>query len=381
MRTPRPVLLTNPGADLYGSDRMLLETVSALRHDGERVVVALAQPGPLTAEVSRRDAEAVVVPTAVLRKSALRPAGMLRLLRDVITTLPRAVGFIRRVRPRAVIVNTITSPLWIVAARLTRTPVICHIHEGEKDRPGLAARLLAAPLLLADRLAVNSRFSLDVLTATFPSLEKKADIVYNAVPGPAEVVPPRAQLDGPVRVLFVGRLSPRKAPDAILRSVALLLERGVDVRFDLVGAVYPGYEWFETQLRTLTESLGVTDRVTFHGFQADIWPFVAGSDICIVPSVVDEGFGNTAVEAALGARPVVVSAGSGLLEATATLTACIRVTPGSAPQIADAVQTIVRRWPEFAAAAEQDAARVADQYSAKRYRGAVSSTLASVTTR
>ena len=50
----------------------------------------------------------------------------------------------------------------------------------------------------------------------------------------------------------------------------------------------------------------------------------------VVPSRVGEPFGNTAVEAALAGRPLIVSESSGLVEATHGLPGVHRVKPGDA---------------------------------------------------
>src|SRR3712207_6996849 len=52
----------------------------------------------------------------------------------------------------------------------------------------------------------------------------------SAVSGPAEVVAPRAALEGPLRLLFVGRLSPRKGPQVAVAALQELLGRGVEDR-------------------------------------------------------------------------------------------------------------------------------------------------------
>lgn len=374
----RPILVTNPGAELYGSDRMMLETVTALVEDRNPVLVAVPGTGPLLDQIEQRDGRPVVMPTAILRKDALRPAGMLRLLRDAVGTLIPAISLIRRERPQLILVNTIVTPIWLLAARLTRTPVICHVHEGETGRSALLRRALALPLLLADRLIVNSRFSRDVLVESLPRLARRSVVVYNAVQGPPTVTAPRTDLDGPVRLLYVGRLSPRKGPDVAVDAVAELVGRGIDVELDILGAVFTGYEWFEDQLRASVADQQLGERVRFHGFSDDVWPFAADADISLVPSTADEPFGNTAVEAALAGRPLIASATSGLLEATDGLHASIGVAPGSPVEIADAVEKIIANWSEFADDAVRDAQLTAERYAPSRYAEAVLKSVAAV---
>ena len=206
----RCIFIAHPSPDLYGSDRVLLETVSALHSDGLRVVVALPQDGPLAPELRARGAEVTLVPMLVLRKALLRPSGLLELLRTTPIALRAAWRAIRAARPDAVYVNTVTIPLWFVIGRLLRLPVLAHVHEAEEDVPAPIRVALAAPLLLASRVVVNSKATAEVLVSSIGRLRRRIALVYNGVPGPVEVTALREDVTGGVRLVLVGRLSPAR---------------------------------------------------------------------------------------------------------------------------------------------------------------------------
>jgi glycosyltransferase involved in cell wall biosynthesis len=200
-------------------------------------------------------------------------------------------------------------------------------------------------------------------------------VVHNGVPGPAGSTPPRAALQGPVRLLFVGRLSPRKGPQVAVAALELLRSRGLDAHLDLLGSVFPGYEWFEAELHAAVARAGLEERVHFRGFSSDIWPVLAAADIVLVPSVLDESFGNTAVEAVLAGRPLVVSAQDGLKEAVAGF-ASVQVVPPDAPaELAEAVERIAADWTGYAARAVTDAAEARLRFAPERYRSQIAAQL------
>ena len=147
--------------------------------------------------------------------------------------------------------------------------------------------------------------------------------------------------------MYVGRLSPRKGVDVALDAAGILLDSGIDVHLDLVGGVFPGYEWYERDLHAQAARLGIEDRVTFHGFRTAVWDTLANADVAVVPSRLEEPFGNTAVEAVLAARPVVVSAIGGLAEAIDGFASAIPVDPDDPVQLAQALHRIASDWPEF----------------------------------
>ncbi|WP_431278363.1 glycosyltransferase family 4 protein [Leifsonia poae] len=362
------VLVAHPSAELYGSDRVMLESVSGLIDDGWEVVVTVPTDGPLLSELRNRGARVEICPSPVLRKNVLRPAGMLRFLRTTAAGARQGSALLRRERPALVYVNTITIPLWAGLARIHGTPALTHVHEGEASASRLMRRILALPLFLSSALVANSRFSVGVLETSFHRLGQRTEVVYNAVPGPSEHSPVRRDLTGAMRVTYVGRLSPRKGVDVAIDALAELRSRGVEVELDLVGSVFPGYEWYESELREQVTAADLDSRVTFHGFVPSVWELVGSSDVVVVPSRVDEPFGNTAVEAILAGRPVIASATSGLLEATAGYQTATTVAPGSAGALADALEETIDAWAERADAMWEDTRAAQARHSVATYR-------------
>jgi glycosyltransferase involved in cell wall biosynthesis len=371
----RRVLVAHPSAELYGSDRVMLESLEGFVAAGWRVLVALPGPGPLVAEVSSRGGLVVYCPSPVLRKSALRPAGFLRLLADAARGFGSGLRLLRRARPEVMYVSTLTIPLWLLLARLTGCRTVCHVHEAEGSASVRLRRLLAAPLFAADTIVANSEFSRQVLGSAFQSLGARTSVVYNGVPGPPTVPATRESIVEPVRLVYVGRLSERKGVDVAVSAVAELIRRGTAAELDIVGSVFPGYEWYEAELVDQVNRLGLRDRVRLRGFENPVWPRLVAADIALVPSRWDEPFGNTAVEAVLAGRPLIASDSSGLREAVADFESVIRVPPGDAGAIAQAVQSMLGRWPDYSRRARSDAVAAARRFGPPRYRTRITSIL------
>ena len=377
----RPVaLIAHPGAELYGSDRVMLETVAGLVQHGWRVVLAVPSDGPLLDGARRLGAEIELLEVPVLRKSVLKPGELPGFLGRSAVAWRQVGRLLDRVRPDVVYVSTLTVPLWIARARARRVPVVAHVHESERQAPKALRAAIALPLRLADRVLVNSAFSRDSLTEIVPSLERRSVVVYNGVAGPSGTREAREDLDGGLRVVYVGRLSPRKGVDVAVDALAELVARGVDARLDLVGAVFTGYEWYERQLREQVAALGLEGRVTFHGFRPNVWATLADSDVAVVPSRLEEPFGNTAVEAVLAGRPVVVSAIGGLAEAIDGFASAIPIAPDDPQALADALQRIARSWSSFRRAAARFAPIAATRYSTEAYRRTVTDEIVRVLT-
>ena len=370
------ILVAHPSAELYGSDRVMLETVQGLVEDGWQVLVALPGSGPLVAEVLDRGARVVSCPSPVLRKSALRPRGFVRLLAATARGVGAGIWLLRRTRPDVVYVSTLTLPLWILLAKLSGRRALCHVHEAEGSASLPLRRLLALPLFAAHTIIANSEFSKRVLGSAFDALGTRTTVIYNGVPGPPSFTAARNRINGPVRLLYVGRLSERKGVDVAVSAVAELADRGTSVELDVVGAIFPGYEWYEKQLVAQVERLGLGKQVRLRGFETPIWPRLAAADIALVPSRLDEPFGNTAVEAILAGRPLITSDTSGLREATVGFAAVVQVQPDNPGAIADAVESILARWQDYRLLAAADSREATRRYAPASYRAQIVSSLA-----
>jgi len=364
------VLVAHPSPDLYGSDRVLVETVAALRERGRRVVVTLPRPGPLVALLVGLGAEMAILDVPVLRKASLSPGGVVGVAAASVCSLPGMLRLLRRVRPDVVYVNTVTVPLWLLAARLAGRRVVAHVHEAEEALPGPVRRALVMPLLAADLVIANSRSTVGVMRGAMPRLDARIRLVYNGVPGPAEPVPVRAPLVPPARLVLVGRLSPRKGSDIAIDAVAELRRTGHDVRLDLAGAVFAGYEWYERQLRDQVGRLGLTGMVRFLGFVSTVWDAYRTADIGLVPSRV-EPFGNVAVESQLAGRPVVVARTQGLTEIVDDGRTGLVVPPGDPGALAAGVATLLDDWPRARAMADTALTEARQRFGPTRYRAEI----------
>ena len=371
------VLVAHPSGELYGSDRMLHESVAALAAAGWDVLVALATDGPLRALLEGTGARVVVAPAPVVRKNLLSPAGVVRFAAANLRAAPRLWRLLRGFGPDVVYVSTVTVPLWLLVGRLATRRTVCHVHEAEEGVPRPVRLALALPLLLARVVLANSRLSRDVVVRDLAALGRRTRVLYNGVPGPERWTPPRPALTGPVRLVLVGRVSPRKGTDVAVAALGHLRERGVDAELTLVGAVFEGYEWFEREVRDEAARRGLEAHVHWRGVLPVIWEELAAADVALVPSRV-EPFGNAAVEALLACRPVVVGDTQGLREIVEPGVDGERAAAGDAVALADAVERVLTDWDGAVRRALTARERAAGRFGTQRYRDELVEVLAAL---
>ena len=105
-------------------------------------------------------------------------------------------------------------------------------------------------------------------------------------------------------VFYIGQISANKGVD-LLVDVALRLVVEYPVRFLIAG----DYSWKNPMAQALIQKvgdLGLQDRIVFTGFVDDIDPLYAQSHVHVAPSVLEEAYGLTVVEAKKHSLPSIV---------------------------------------------------------------------------
>lgn len=207
---------------------------------------------------------------------------------------------------------------------------------------------LARVLSQGRRKRAMARFKKIVVISEF----MKSRLVANGIPqGKIEVKPPvicflnaegqrcgdgeNSACSAPQRLcvekidlLYVGQLVRGKGVQLLLAAMARMKARRT---LDIVGAGN-----MEPKLRALAESLGISGRVRFNGFQRDPQEWMLRAECVVVPSFWQEPYGLVAAEAVALGRKVVAFAVGGLPEACggkATL-----VPPGDVDALAKALE-------------------------------------------
>jgi glycosyltransferase involved in cell wall biosynthesis len=156
-------------------------------------------------------------------------------------------------------------------------------------------KLGAWPIKHADGVTCVSKKSLDSLLNWLPA-DVPTKVIYNPIT--KKLLPWRGG-GATKRLLYAGRLSPKKFPLAVLEALARHRERAWTLD------VFGDGSWRQTVTDRARE-LGIDDRVTMRGFSDQIPEALADCDLFLHPSMA-EGFGLTLAEALLSGVPVIAS--------------------------------------------------------------------------
>ena len=109
------------------------------------------------------------------------------------------------------------------------------------------------------------------------------------------------------RFLFIGRVMKEKGVDELFTAMKRLVSEGYDVHLDMLGR-------YEEDYKAAIEENEKSGWLTYHGYQADVRPFIAASHCFVLPSW-HEGMANTNLECAASGRPLITSDIPGCKEA------------------------------------------------------------------
>ena len=237
-------------------------------------------------------------------------------------------------------------PLLIAATSRARGPKLVYTHRGgvrgfgakKRFRTALARRRLRRFRALSANTAQGARALANLLDTAVESIA----VVYNGVDFDL-LRPIRSALDvqeelpdaasGPLLVATAANLQDWKRVDRLLRSVVPLVPE--------IHCLILGDGPARTRLESVSNALGLQQDVTFLGRKKNVGDYLQLTDIFVLPSGPQEGFGNAAVEAmSLGIPTIVFSDGGGLTE---------HVTDRETGRVVDSEDELTRAMGELAA--------------------------------
>jgi glycosyltransferase involved in cell wall biosynthesis len=296
----------------------------------------------------------------VHRAPLRRPRGVGRVLRlpETWDRLSRASAVAREARRLGLDFDVCESPEWgaegLAIVLRGQTPLVVRLHSG-------AAQVLPhlGEVGVDGRLAIRAEDSLvrraDVVTGPRPIVAETAvklglgpertRYISYPVPRPA----PMDHTEDPARIVFAGRLEPRKGPDVLIRAAPRVLAQVPDARFVLFGADAgaPGGGSFRAVLDGLAADLGVTEAVEMPGPLPGpdrVAAEMARGALCAMPSRW-ESMGYVAAEAAAAGRPVVASRLAALEEIVEDPASGRLVPPEDPAALADAIVEVLAMTP------------------------------------
>jgi len=161
----------------------------------------------------------------------------------------------------------------------------------------------------------------------------------------------------PVRLANIGRLSPEKGQAMLLQALATLRREFPRLRLSFVGTGP-----LESELRGLSERLGVSDAVTFTGYVTDMSLVYDETDL-VVQSSFTEGLPNVIVEAAYVGLPIVATDVGGTAEVIEHEVSGWLVRPRSLEDLVAGIRRFIEEPGRFAAMRARARSKVEKEFT------------------
>jgi glycosyltransferase involved in cell wall biosynthesis len=204
----------------------------------------------------------------------------------------------------------------------------------------------------------NSQFLKDQMVRSGYA-ENQIHVLYHPAPEVPDYSPPPQE--GTPHFLFLGRIVPQKGISWLLHA---LQKVSIPVHLDIAG---DGYQHLE--MRSLSERLGLTDRVTFHGWvnEAKTFQLLQQARALVFPSVWHEPAGIVSLEAAAAGRPIIASRVGGIPEYIAPPQHTLLVKPNDLYGLAYTLENLALNWSLAKHLGEEGLKMVQNRFSMKQH--------------
>lgn len=205
----------------------------------------------------------------------------------------------------------------IKAKKISKKPLVVHIHATEFDRTGgnqnqTISSIEYTGLKAADSIIANSQYTKNNVIKHYKIPSHKIRVVHWGIDHAVTPSPPyKSPLTQREKiVLFLGRVTLQKGPDYFVEVANKVLHHYSAVRFVIAG----DGDMLPRVIQRATE-LGISNKIVFTGFLEgnDVDKAFQTADLYVMPSV-SEPFGLVALEAMKNNTPLLISKQSGVAE-------------------------------------------------------------------
>jgi glycogen synthase len=210
----------------------------------------------------------------------------------------------------------LTYPAGMEAKRVSKKPMIVHVHATEFDRAGeenintQVFDIERKGMEAADLVIAVSQWTKDIIVSKYAINESKVAVVHNGITPASVALDTSLPKISDKVITFLGRITWQKGPLYFVEAARKILDHSPNVHFIVAGSG----DLLPEMMEKVAE-LKMSSRFHFTGFLKgrqiqQVWSV---SDIYVMPSV-SEPFGITPLEAVHAGVPVIVSNQSGVAE-------------------------------------------------------------------
>lgn len=339
------LLLLQGSSDLYGSSKILLESIKVFKKNGHHPIVVLSEKGPLSFILEEMGVKVYFIRLGILRRKYQSINGICNRIWVMLKAYRSIKKLIQEKQISMVYSNTTAVLVGAFAAKSLKIKHIWHIHE-IIENPKWLGRFLG--------ILVNNYSNLVIVVSEavkqnwLPRIPgDKISLIHNGLDytkflqqNPSL----RTEIEADASTIIIGmigRVHYWKGQDFFLQIAIELAKKNHTLKFVLIGDAFPGYEFLYEQLKTIQEEGNIRSLVYDLGYRTDIPELIQGFDIFVLPSLQPDPFPTVILEAMAAAKPVIATRHGGALEMVENGLTGYLIEPGNSVIAAQVIQHLV----------------------------------------
>jgi glycosyltransferase involved in cell wall biosynthesis len=314
---------------MYGSSKVLLQAVTALKASGHKVCVVVSENGPLTDALELEGIETKIIRLGILRRRYLNVLGLL----NRAGVLTRAFFALKKLckQNQIDIIYTNTAPVIIggILSKFTGIKNVWHLHEILEPSSfmhrffGWMINATAQKVIVVSDAVYNNwagRIDASKMVKVYNGFETSdinVDVNVGANANTNNIKPLREQLNlnnNTILVGMVGRVNLIKGQSYFIQIAAAAKAAGLNCHFVMIGDAYKGYEYLYPQLENQIAELGLQNSITNLYYQPNAAALIQQLDIFVLPSIKPDSFPVVILEAMAAGKPIIATNQGGAQE-------------------------------------------------------------------
>jgi glycosyltransferase involved in cell wall biosynthesis len=312
------ILILHSSSDLYGASKILLVTVDFLKQDGHNIYVVLSDEGPLADNLRALNIEVIIVRLGIIRRKYFSIGGLLNRFKVILNAKKKITQVIKEKQINILYSNTTAVLVGAFVAKATKVKHIWHVHE-----------ILTQPIFLvkfigwilnkySDRVivvsdAVKKHWEKYVLTDKTVTIYNGID--YSTFLNTSSDLRQTLNIDDNIILMgMIGRVHHLKGQEYFLHIATLIAKNYKNVRFIMVGDVFPGNEYLYEKIDSIKRIENIEHLVTDLGYRTDIPNILRGLDLFVLPSILPDSFPTVILEAMASGKPIAATNHGGATE-------------------------------------------------------------------
>ncbi len=340
------VVFFHPSSELYGSDKILMYILNNFTDYNKTLV--LKNQGILVNKIQELniDIDIKIIPSfPIIAKKNLKLKGFFCFVKDFILFYFIINKLKKQLLPDIVYLNTLATLPIIFYFTSKKNKIITHVHEilennytFHKIINYIAIKKSSLVICVSNAVKFNICNS-DKNTKNVVVVNNGINLNYH---NKIEITDNFFE-NRKFRFALIGRIKPSHKGQGLLLDALCLINKNLinNLEFYFIGSTVSGQEYMLKDLKNKVNSNNLDKYIKFIPFVTNIEDFYDKIDVVIVPSIFQDPFPTTVIEAMCFAKPVIATRVGGIPEMVLNNITGILVDNGDAFSLAIAIEKMV----------------------------------------